>query len=55
VFSEGADTKASRELLDLLGGFFILVLATFKQHEGQRQKTPNLKLPPPPEPSHIFM
>jgi hypothetical protein len=55
MFSEGADTKASTGLLNSCGGFYILVFATFKQHEGQRQKAPNLKLPPPPELTHIFM
>jgi hypothetical protein len=39
MFSEGADNKASKGLLDPCGGFFILVLDKLKQFEGQRQKT----------------
>ena len=38
MFSEGAETKAPKGILDPCLGFFS-VLAEFKQLEGQRQKT----------------
>jgi hypothetical protein len=52
MFSEGADTNASMGVLHPHGGFCIVISDRTKPLEGQRRKTPNLKLPASPERKH---
>ena len=55
MFSEGADNKASKGFLDLLGGFYIVV--PYIDHTTQKTEIKSLEpeTSSSPELAHIFM